>query len=331
MPKASPKRAVVEAARNGSLAELERLRREGADLNASYAQYRPLHSLIQTDPHRAQRRPSAERLRCLDWLLANGADPELTGGWPPARAMVIAGFTGVPEYVERLKDAGVKVDGFASAALGDVAGVKRALRADAAFANARDAGDLTPLICAAGSRMPGTEDAAVRIAELLLDAGADPRATMQTPGHVLDATYFATGAKRGSVFQLILKRGGNPTEALSHAVWANLFDLAEIALSHGAEPDRAIANGKPLLNDLIRWGRMDATNWMLAHGSSPNVPDGDGWTAVHQAASRGNARLLQASLRAGGDPARKDKLGHTPLDVARIMRREKLVPLLADR
>src|SRR3954454_6423779 len=131
MPKASPKRAVVEAARNGSLDHLKRLRQEGVDLNTSYANYRPLHSLIQTDPHREQRRPSAERLRCLDWLLANGADPELTGGWPPARAMVIAGFTGIPEYVERLKDAGVRLDGFGAAALGEVAGVKRALRADA--------------------------------------------------------------------------------------------------------------------------------------------------------------------------------------------------------
>jgi ankyrin repeat protein len=151
---------------------------------------------------------------------------------------------------------------------------------------------------------------------------------MQASGHVLDATYFATGAKQRQVFQLILDRGGNPTEALSHAVWANLFDFAEIALSHGAQPDRATANNKPLLNDLIRWGRMDGTTWMLAHGASPNVRDADGWTAVHQAASRGNARMLQATLRAGGDPARKDKLGHTPLDVARMMRREKLVPLL---
>src|SRR6476619_1294820 len=159
MPKASPKRAVVEAARNGSLPNLRRLLREGADLNASYANYRPLQALIQTDPHRSQRRPSSERLRCLDWLLANGADPELTGGWPPARAMVIAGFTGVPEYVERLRDAGVKVDGFAAAALGEVAGVKRALRADPEFVHARDTGDLTALICAAGSRMPGREDA----------------------------------------------------------------------------------------------------------------------------------------------------------------------------
>src|SRR5678816_916806 len=109
MPDAPPKpRAVVEAARRGATADLELLLREGGDLNASYANYRPLHALIQTDPHKDCGKPWAARLRCLDWLLAQGADPELAGGWPPARALVIAGFTGVPEYVERLKTAGAK-------------------------------------------------------------------------------------------------------------------------------------------------------------------------------------------------------------------------------
>jgi hypothetical protein len=315
-------RAVVEAARHADLELLERLRRDGADLDAPYCNYRPLDALMQRGE------PAPARLRCLEWLLAHGADPELPGGWPLARAIVIAGFTGQPEYVEVLRRA-VAMDGFAAAALGDVAGVKRALRRDAGFARARDLGGLTALHCAAGSRMPGREEAAAEIAGLLIDAGADPRARVQASGHELDATYFAAGAGRSAVYVEILERGGDPTEALSHAVRANRFDLAEIALRHGGKPDRATANNRPLLNDLIRWGRMDGTKWLLAHGASANVPDRAGWTAVHQAASRGNARMLQAALRAGGDPARKDKRGHTPLDVARIMRREKLLALLA--
>src|SRR6185436_660886 len=104
MPDPRPRpRAMAEAARQGSKSALEALLEKGGDLNASYANYRPLHSLIQTDPQKAHGKPSAERLRCLEWLLAHGADPELTGGWPPARAMVIAGFTGLPEYVEHLR------------------------------------------------------------------------------------------------------------------------------------------------------------------------------------------------------------------------------------
>jgi ankyrin repeat protein len=319
---------VVGAAQAASLTRLEALLKQGGDLNASYRNYRPLHALIQEKPHETGGKPSAERLACLDFLLEHGANPELTGGWPPARAIITAAFMGIPAYVERLQKVGARVDGFAHAALGNVDGVKRALSADPAFANARDAGGLTALQCAAGSRIPGHEAEAAGIAQLLLDAGANPRALTRSWSHEVDATYFAAGAKRTEVYRLILERGGDASNALSHAVWGNQFELAEIALAHGGHPDRSSANGEPLLNDLIRWGRMDGTMWLLGKGASPNLPDGEGWTAVHQAASRGNARMLQAALAAGGDPRRNEKLGHTPLDVAKMHRRAKLIPLL---
>ena len=83
----------------------------------------------------------------------------------------------------------------------------------------------------------------------------------------------------------------------------------------GAVIDRATASGKPLLNDLIRWGQIPQMTWLLEHKASPNVPDERGWTAVHQAASRGNVRIMRAVLEAGGDPRRRDKEGRTPRDV----------------
>ena len=39
--------------------------------------------------------------------------------------------------------------------------------------------------------------------------------------------------------------------------------------------------------------------------------------------------MLRAVLDAGGDATRRDKLGHTAYDVARIMNRRKLVSLLS--
>jgi ankyrin repeat protein len=314
-------REVVGAAQRADLAELKRLK---GDLNASYRNYRPLHALIQEE-----KSATAKRLACLDWLLSNGADPELTGGWPPARAIVTAAFMGIPEYVEPLRKAGAKIDGFVAAALGDVAGVQKALQADPAFANARDTGVLTALQCAAGSRMPDADT--VGVARLLLDAGADPRALTHAWHDDVEATYFAVGSKQTELLQLLLDRGADPNEALSHAAWSNCWDLVERAMRAGGHPDRATANGKPLLNDLIRWGRLEGTLWLLAHGASANVPDTDGWTAVHQAASRGNVRMLQAAIAAGGDPVRKDKLGHTPSDVATIMKKPKIVDALRAR
>jgi ankyrin repeat protein len=67
---------------------------------------------------------------------------------------------------------------------------------------------------------------------------------------------------------------------------------------------------------------------MLAHGANPNVPDAHGWTAAHQAASRGNARLMRAVLEAGADRNRRDRTLRTPLDVVRILKRDKLAALL---
>jgi ankyrin repeat protein len=69
-------------------------------------------------------------------------------------------------------------------------------------------------------------------------------------------------------------------------------------------------------------------HWLIAKGASPNQPDDRGWTAVHQAASRGNERMLQAVLDAGGDRGRKTKDGHTPLDIARLQKVVKMVKAL---
>jgi len=327
-PKAARRaNAVVEAGGRGFQPALALLVKQGADLNASWKNYRALHNLIQTEPHKAAAAPSPERLACLDWLLANGADPELSAAWPSARAIIVAAFVGRPEYVDRLRRAGARIDGFAAAALGDLDLLRRALRDNPSLADARDAGGLTALQCAAGSRLPGAD--VVNAARLLLDAGADLSARTRSWAHDIDAVSLAAHAKNRALFQLFLDRGADPTEAFSTPVWDGSYELAEMALEAGAIPDRATANSKPLLNDLIRWGQIPQTLWLLSRGASPNVPDERGWTAVHQAASRGNLRLLEAALEAGGDPARRSHSGESPLDIAVQNRREKLAARLA--
>jgi ankyrin repeat protein len=308
-------RSIVEAARLPSLPVLQLLHRHGADLNASFRNYRPLHNLLQSDPHELGIAPSPERLACLDWMLAHQADPEQLAAWPAARAIVIAGFVGKPEYVKRLRKAGARMDGFAAAALGDRKGVEKALRENPAFARQRDHGVLTALHCAAGSRMPGARSH--EIAAILIEAGASVRAKAKSWGHSVDALYLAAGTHNCELFEILIEAGADPDNALSHSVWRTHYDLAETAFAYGAEPDRATANGKPLLNDLIRWGQVPQVMWLLDRGASPNIPDRDGWTAVHQAVSRGNARLLKAVLDAGGDLTRRDREGRTPVDLDR--------------
>jgi ankyrin repeat protein len=256
-------------------------------------------------------------------MLANGADPEQLGAWPASRAIVIAGFVGVPEYVRILRKGGAKMDGFAGAALGDRKLVGKALAQNAGFARERDHGGLTALQCAAGSRMPKANK--LGIATILIEAGAEIGAKTKSWAHDVDALYFAASTKCGVVFDLLLDRGADATEGLAHALWSGAYELAESALRWDGNPDRATANGKPLLNDLIRWGQIPQVTWLLERGASPDVADERGWTAVHQAASRGNARMLSAVLEAGGDRKRKDKDGKTPRDITQY---DKLAEML---
>jgi ankyrin repeat protein len=332
--KANPEAArhpkyMVEAGRRGWLPVIQLLHRNGSGVNASFRKYSALSNLIQENPHAAaDGRADPERLACLAWLLENGADPEQLSAWPPARAIIIAAFVGQPEYVKALRKGGAKIDAFAAAALGDTKLVEKTLRADPGFVSARDRGSLTALQCAAGSRLPGAK--ALDVAVMLLDAGADAAAETQSWGHPIDAIYLAASAKNLPMFELLLQRGASASHALAPALWNATLDFAKVALEHGADPDRAVHEGKPLLNHLICWGQFPQTMWLLAHHAGPNIADREnGWTAVHQAASRSNARIMQAVLDAGGDLARRDTQGRTPIDIARLTGRDKLVELMA--
>ena len=321
-------RLVTEAGRLAWREGLALLVRAGADLNASWRGYHPLHALIQDAPHARRVKPSSERLNCLDWMLAHGADPDLAGAWPPARALVVAAFVGERAYVDRLVAGGAAVNGFVCAALADVRGVRRAIGADPAFAVARDVGGLTALQCCAGSRLggasPSVSRALTEVASLLADHGADPHAKARSWSHEIDATYLSVSSGNRELFEWLLDRGGDPHDALVATLWNRRLDWAESALAHGADPNRAAEAGRPLLNELTRWGQVEPALWLLARGADPNAKDGRGWTAVHQAASRGNERLLRAMLDAGGDWSRPDALGQTPQDVVNERHRERL-------
>lgn len=317
---AAKPRLMLAAAGGARLDALKLLVRRGADPNALWRNYRPLHALIQEEAHGGAR-PTAARRRGLEWLLAHGADPERLGAWPSARAIVVAAFSGVRDYVTILREGGARVDAFAACALGEAAAVKREIRRRPGLVAERDGGVLTALQCCAGSRLGRgdrtLERRIVEIAGALLDAGAEPGARTKSWGHEITAIDLAVGAGNGSMLELLLERGGSADDALAAAAWRETDDLARIALDHGASVERArTGDGRPLLNEMIRWGRVSWASWLLERGADPNVADERGWTAVHQAASRGNARMLDAVLAAGGDPGGKDREGRSPRDVA---------------
>ena len=332
-PSKQPKpAALIAAAQKADVGALKVLVGRGGDLNASYRNYRPMHAMIQERPHTAMAgKAEPKRLTCLAWLLEHGADPDALGAWPSSRAILVAAFVGVAEYVELLRKSGARVDLHVEAALGELAAVRKRITSDRALAGARDEGELTPLVCCAGSRLFLDDERGSKrlreIAALLLDAGADPNARVRSWGHDVDAAYFAIGALHPEMLELLLARGADASSALVSAAWNEDKRFAEAALRAGAEPDEAREGDRPILNELVRWGQFGQALWLLGHGASPNAADARGWTALHQAVSRGNEKMVRALLEAGGDPRRKDAEGFTPFEMATAKGRKKLIAL----
>jgi len=75
---------VVGAAQEADLAALKALVAHGADLNASWRNYRPLHALIQEKPHAPDSagRVDERRLAALDWLLSTATIPSSSAPGP---------------------------------------------------------------------------------------------------------------------------------------------------------------------------------------------------------------------------------------------------------
>jgi ankyrin repeat protein len=295
---------VVEAAVHASHEALRALVKAGADLNRPWRGYRPLHALIQERPHGDTTPPDRARIACLSWMLAHGADPELTGAWPPARALIVAAFAGQPAFVNALVDGGAAVTPFVAATLGDARRIRRELARDPAAARARDDGGLTMLQCAAGSRMwignRAVERSLLAIVARLHEHGADPLAKTKSWDHDIDALYLAVASGHQGIYDWLLAHGADPDEALAACLWRHRYGWAEAALARGAQPDRVRDGDHPLLNNLVRWGQVEAALWLLARGASPNLPDARGVTAAHRAVSRRNRRLLEAIVAAGG-------------------------------
>src|SRR6266851_2932691 len=109
-----------------SLAAISRF--QLADLNAKWRNYRPLHQLIQGEPHAGSAASRPEGLACLEWMSEHGADPEPPGAWPSAGALLTAPFGGQPEHVKRPRKAGARIDGFTAAALGEQKVMEKVLR-----------------------------------------------------------------------------------------------------------------------------------------------------------------------------------------------------------
>ena len=149
------------------------------------------------------------------------------------------------------------------------------------------------MACAVRPGKPGLhEENGIKTVTALLDAGIDIESVAfrdKDGGEWrANAVWFAVGNGQNlPLVRFLLKRGGDPSYSLFSVLW-------------GYKPDFA--------RELVKYNpRM-------------NLRGGDGRTVLHAAVHPSRLEVLNLYLDAGADPWIKDKLGITPLDLARKRR-----------
>lgn len=111
-------------------------------------------------------------------------------------------------------------------------------------------------------------------------------------------------------------RGNNGRTALHLATTA---EMADLLLSHGADPSAVSEMGfSPLRDCIARHCEPAVVRLLLEHGANPNVGDGSrGDTPLHVACFDGAREAVSLLLDSGADINVQNDHGYTPLHCAR--------------
>lgn len=291
----------------------------------SHEYYRPLHRAIE---HRGFPKNPGHR-QVVEALIEAGASLEKRATWMQLIPLAVAGMVGDREMIDLLREAGSEETVFTAAVIADVPVARRFLKRKSA-ATAKDVNNMTVLHYAALSGVADAGAARSQMANMLLDAGADPDAREDIgPYPAMPVLHFAAW-KNYPLAEVLLSRGANPNQGFGNCLWREPGPLAELFLAHGADVNGREPSGQPLLNSRIHWNLPSVALWLLKNGADPKLADKAGNTALHEAALRGiNPKVVEAILTKGGKRSAKNKEGATTLDIAKGKKRTKIIPLLS--
>jgi ankyrin repeat protein len=348
--------AILEAANQGRLDDLRRLLDAHPDLiNTRGSEFEK-----QTALHRAA---CANRHDCVRLLLQRGADVRIRDFPDNAYPLHLAAAVADLEMVKLLVEAGSDIDGkgddYEVGVLGwatcfrrvreDVAeyllrhGARLDLWSAIALDRAEDVRNLiarepsllvarmtrnqhrrTPLHHAAAKSRP-------RMVRLLLDLGADPRATDAT-----GATPLTTAVLEHAdpAVVAMLEQAGATLDFIA-AVNLERYDLAETMLRE--DPTRIGPDGRDTiaLHLAVSKKNLDAVRWLIAHGvdvdAKRRVWDCN-HTALHMTTENGAIDIARILLDAGADlDIRDDKYNATALGWADFFCRDDFAALIREK
>ncbi|UYV66639.1 TNKS2, partial [Cordylochernes scorpioides] len=110
---------------------------------------------------------------------------------------------------------------------------------------------------------------------------------------------------------------GRQSTPLHFAAGYNRVSVVEILLRHGGDVHAKDKGGLVPLHNACSYGHYEVAELLVRSGGPVNAADLWKFTPLHEAAAKGKADIVKLLLRHGADPTKKNRDGHTPLDLVK--------------
>lgn len=171
------------------------------------------------------------------------------------------------------------------------------------------------------------------IAERVLAKGAALEPAAIAPMTPYSVVRLGCQVGNVAVLQVLLAHAADPQKVLYEAAIAQQIGILDLLAAYRQKIDINVRMQNKventLLNDLIRYNGLQTARWLLQQGANPNLSDSQGFTALHYAARRGVSEdFLALLLQKGARLDLKDQQNRTPLDLAMLAKKSKVVDFL---